>query len=129
MKIDIETRDFTLTDALRGYVERRLYLTLARFTHRIERITLVLEAVLEEVNGSREGLAYQCQLRVERTHQPELVIEDGGAYLYVAIDRAADRAGRRLARAIEGDKEQAPLSNVIALAPRFREWIARRGTA
>jgi hypothetical protein len=48
MKIDIEVQGFTLTNPLRGYVQRRLCRTLCWYTDRIERIALVLE----EIKGS-----------------------------------------------------------------------------
>jgi len=95
MKIDIEARSFALTNPLRGYVQRRLCRTLCWYTDRIERIALVLE----EVKGSRPGVAYKSRIRVKVAHLPVVVIEESGAHLCVAVDRAASRAGRKLARA------------------------------
>ena len=92
MQIDIQTRGLTLTEALRGYVERRLNLTLNSFSDRIERVAVMLE----DVKGSRWGLEKRSQIRVIGAHLPPLVVEDTAAYLYMAIDRTADRARHTL---------------------------------
>jgi ribosomal subunit interface protein len=129
MKIDIKVQGFTLTEALRGYVQRRLYNTLGLYADRIDRIALVLE----EIQSAPQGVDYKSRIRVEMAHRPALVIEESAAYLYQAVDRAAGRAGRKLARTIHGARDPVPrdreytLTPDYSIAPRFREWIACRG--
>jgi ribosome-associated translation inhibitor RaiA len=128
MKIDIEVQGLTLTEALRGYVQRRLHNTLGWYADRIERIALVLE----EIKGAPQGVDYKSRIRVEVARLPALVIEESGAYLYLAVDRAAGRAGRKLARTIYSARDPVPsdreyaLTPELSIAPRFREWIACR---
>lgn len=98
--------------------------TLGRYSGRIERVAFLLE----KVECLCEGLEYKSRIRVEVAPLPPFVIEDGGAYLWIAVDRVADRAGRKLARAIYGEKGPGPFRLDYAVAPRFTEWIASRGS-
>lgn len=97
MQIDIQARDFSLTDALRSHAERRLRFALTRCDNRIQRIVMRLS----DINGPRGGADKRCHLQVVLAGLPDVVIEDIEADLYVAIDRAADRAGRTLVRKID----------------------------
>ncbi len=96
MQIDIQARDFSLTDALRSHAERRLRFALTRCDDRIQRIVMRLS----DINGPRGGADKRCHLQVVLAGLPDVVIEDIEADLYVAIDRATDRAGRTLVRKI-----------------------------
>ncbi len=94
MQIDIRVRDFSLTDALRSHAERRLRFALTCCDAHIQRVVMRLS----DINGPRGGKDKRCLLRVVLDGLPDVVIEDIEADLYVAIDRAADRAGRTLVR-------------------------------
>jgi ribosomal subunit interface protein len=98
MQIDIQARQFPLTDALRSHAERRLRIALTCCDDHIQRVVMRLS----DINGPRGGADKRCHLQVALTGLPDVVIEDTEADLYVAIDRATDRArrtvGRRLAR-------------------------------
>ena len=96
MQIDIQARDFSLTDALRSHAERRLRFALSCCDDHIQRIAMRLS----DINGPRGGADKRCHLRVVLDGLPDVVIEDIEADLYVAIDRATDRAGRTLLRKI-----------------------------
>ena len=96
MQIDIQARDFSLTDALRSHAERRLRFALSCCDDHIQRIAMRLS----DINGPRGGADKRCHLRVVLDGLPDVVIEDIEADLYVAIDRATDRAGRTLPRKI-----------------------------
>lgn len=97
MQIDIQARDFPLTDALRNHAERRMRFGLTRCVERIQRVVMRLS----DINGPRGGSDKRCRLQVVLTGLPDVVIEDTEADLYVAIDRATDRAGRTLLRKVE----------------------------
>ena len=47
-----------------------------------------------------------CGVRITLTGAPQVLIEDTETDLYVAIDRAADRAGRTVARRLERSRDQ-----------------------
>lgn len=94
MQIDIQARDFSLTDALRSHAERRLRVALTCCDDHIQRVVMRLS----DINGPRGGADKRCHLQVVLAGLPDVVIEDIETDLYVAIDRATDRAGRTLVR-------------------------------
>ena len=94
MRIDIQSRGFALTHALREYAERRLRFALVHAGDRTLRVTVRLV----DVNGPRGGIDKRCRIQATLNGLGELVIEDTQTNLYLAIDRAADRAGRNVMR-------------------------------
>ena len=94
MQIDIQTRNFPLTDALRNHAKRRLRFALACCDDHIQRVVMRLS----DINGPRGGKDKRCHLQVVLAGLPDVLIEDVEADLYVAIDRATDRAGRTVIR-------------------------------
>lgn len=103
MQIDIQARDFSLTDALRSHAERRLRFALACCDDHIQRVVIQLS----DINGPRGGADKRCHLQVVLEGLPDVVIEDIEADLYVAIDRAVGRARRTVARKL--DRQQSLL--------------------
>ena len=96
MQIDIHARSFSLTQALRSHIERRLSFALSARYDQIRRILVRLS----DVNGPRGGNDKRCQIQVSLPGQADVVIEDVQSNLYVAISRAADRASRTVTRRI-----------------------------
>lgn len=105
MHTDIHTHGFTLTPALREYVEKRLAYALAHGGTSIRRLTVRLS----DINGPRGGDDKRCLIEARLKQAPAVVIEDIEADLYLAIDRAAERAGRTLARRLGRQREFAPV--------------------
>lgn len=97
MLIDIQAREFDLTDALRQHAQRCIQYALSRNDDRIRRIVVRLS----DVNGPRGGADKRCQVQVRLTGMPELVIEDTESDMYLAISRATTRAGRSLTRRLK----------------------------
>ena len=97
MQIDIQTRNFSLTDALRSHAERRLRFALTCCDDHIQRVVMRLS----DINGPRGGVNKCCHLQVVLAGLLDVVVEDIEADLYVAIDRAADRARRTVIRKID----------------------------
>ena len=97
MQINVQALGFDLTQALREHTERRMHFALGRANGQVSRLTVRLS----DLNGPRCGEDKRCQLRITLTDAPEVLIEDTEADLYVAIDRAAERAGRTVARRLE----------------------------
>jgi len=60
---------------------------------------------LSDINGPRGGNDKRCRIKVPLAGRQDVVIEDTEADLYVAIDRAADRTERALARRLERLRE------------------------
>lgn len=96
MHIDIQARHFSLTNALRKHAEHRLRLALTCCGDHIQRIVMRLS----DINGPRGGADKHCHLQVVLAGLPDVVIEDTETNLYVAINRATDRAGRTLVRKV-----------------------------
>ena len=110
MQIDIQARNFTLTAALRSHAERRLRFALTCCDDHIQRVVMRLS----DINGPRGGVDKRCHLQVVLAGLPDVVVDDIEADLYVAIDRATDRAGRTLVRKI--DRQQSLLKQGPPLA-------------
>lgn len=94
MHIEIQARGFDLTDGLREHTERRLNFSLSWAVHDVSKISVRLQ----DINGPRGGEDKRCRVQVVFPGARDVVIEDTEADLYVAIDRAVDRAERSVAR-------------------------------
>ncbi len=101
MRIEIQTRGFELTDGLREHTERRLQFALNWASHDVRKVVVRLS----DINGPRGGNDKRCRIQIPLSRTPDIVIEDTESDLYVAIDRAADRAERSLARRLERQRE------------------------
>ena len=101
MSTNIQARGFELTDGLREYTARRLQFALGWASHRLGQVSVRLS----DENGPRGGTDKRCRIRIEFPGAEHVVIEDTEADLYVAIDRAADRAGRLVARRLERQRD------------------------
>lgn len=106
MQIEIQARNFPLTQAMRGHVERRLgYALSTRYEH-IERILVRLS----DINGPRGGNDKCCHIQVILPQLADVVVEDTESNLYAAIDRAADRVSRTVARRLTRQRDKATRS-------------------
>ena len=95
MQLDIRGRNLRLTPSLLDHVDRRLRFALGRFAARLSRVAVRLG----DVNGPRGGIDKRCCIHLELRGKA-LTIEEVDADLYVANDRASERAGRATERAI-----------------------------
>jgi len=101
MRIDIKGSGFSLTTALMDHTERRLRFALTRSSDRIERVAVMMG----DSNGPRGGEDKFCRIQIHLKRAPQVLIEDIGAELYAVIDRAAERAGRNVAKRVDRQKE------------------------
>jgi len=97
VQIDIQARGFQLTDALRNHAEVRLRFAFTAVGARVMRVGMRLA----DVNGPRGGVDKRCTIRASVPGAPAVVIDQRDVDLYAAIDRAANRAGRALARRLD----------------------------
>lgn len=101
MRIDIKGSGFPITTALTDHTERRLRFALTRSSDRIVRVAVIMG----DSNGPRGGEDKFCRIQIHLKRAPQVLIEDIGADLYVVIDRAAERAGRNVAKCVDRLKE------------------------
>ena len=95
MRLDIRGRHLTLTPALRDRATRRLHFALGRFHRRVGRVTVRLG----DVNGPGGGVDKFCRVELHAAGR-RITIEELDADIYAAIDRAAERVGRAVERAV-----------------------------
>ena len=110
MQIDIQTRGFSLSEALRQQVLRRIGYFLSSRYDQIDRIAVRLF----DINGPRGGDDKCCRICVSLPRQSDVVVEDTEADLYVAISRAADRATRTIGRRLSR-RRQRPIRTIPRL--------------
>ena len=101
MNIVIQSRGFAVTTAMRQHIERRVLFALGWADYQVKKV----EVRLSDLNGPRGGEDKLCQIQILATGVPQVVIQDVEDDVYVAIDRAADRAGHALARRLEKIRE------------------------
>ena len=103
MRIEIQGLGFPLTAPLLEHTDRRLRSAVTRIGDRIKRVVVRLR----DINGPRGGEDKHCTILVVLVGAPPVVIEDAGADLYTVIDRAAERAGRNVAKRVDRRRENA----------------------
>lgn len=106
MRIDIQGRGFPLTAPLLDHTQRRLRFALTRSGDRIRRVAVRLGNAV----GHSGSVDKFCRMQLYLEHAPPVLIEDTGADLYAVIDRAAERAGRSVAKHIARLRENAQLA-------------------
>jgi len=101
MSTNIQARGFELTDGLREYTARRLQFALGWASHHLGRVSVRLS----DENSPRGSADKRCRIRIDFPGAQDVVIEDTEADVYVAIARAADRAGRLVAHRLERQRD------------------------
>ena len=93
MLLEIGGQNIELTDTLRLYVERRVHFALSRFAPRIKKAKIHIQ----DTNRPRREPGKTCQITVILP-TGNVLVTDTQDDLYVAIDRAAERAGQAVER-------------------------------
>jgi ribosomal subunit interface protein len=99
MNVKIQGRDIAITEALKTHVLRRLAFALSRFGEKIVSV-LVRFSNVKNRQGTVEK---RCQIDVGLRRGVTGAGRD--ADVLVAVDRAADRAGRSVDRALACERE------------------------
>jgi ribosome-associated translation inhibitor RaiA len=94
MNIDLQARDFQLTNALATHIRRRLDFALSPRYEQIQQI----QVRISDVNGPRGGADKCCHIHIVLPRMQDVVVEDTELDMYIAINRAVDRAGRAVTR-------------------------------
>ena len=93
MNVAVKIRIRQLKDALRAYIDRRVYSSLGGFADRLHQVSVGIS----DRDSAKGGRYYSC--RVEARLRPSggsLVEEVSDTDLFRAIDRAMDQVGRAL---------------------------------
>lgn len=97
MRLTIQANGFLLTQALRNHTEDRVASALGWARQHLRKLVVSLS----DINGPRGGVDKRCHMKVMLGTGQEVIIEDVEADLYVAINRAAERADRAVVRQIQ----------------------------
>lgn len=97
MILSIHWKNLAASDDVRRHLERRLGYALGRFGER----TRAVWAQLSDLNGPRGGIDKRCRLQVRLRRTGLVTVDEHDSDIRAAVDRAADRLGRTVTRAIE----------------------------
>jgi ribosomal subunit interface protein len=100
MRIQIRGRDSPVTDLLRTHVERRLGFALGRFGERVGRVTVRFSGAYEPPDQ-----AARCHIHVGLCPSGSIQVEDAGKDRFVAVNGAAERASRSVARTLARERD------------------------
>jgi len=104
--IDVQARNFSLTDAIDTHTRQKLEHMVHKFGDRILKITVHMS----DDNGPKGGIDKHCHIHVDMKKLPTVVIEGSEENLYTAIDNACHRAERAVRKTLE--KVQTKARNV-----------------
>lgn len=97
MKLDIKSRKFSVTGAMRKHIENKIRTNLQCFGHKIRE----LKVTLCDINANKGGIDKRCSVRLFLPRAKDIVINDTKADLYAAIDSAIRRAQKSMHRAVK----------------------------
>ncbi len=97
MKIRMSTRGLPDGADFREFVEFRLEFAMGRFAPRIAGVSVRLE----DRNGPKGGVDKACRISVDLGGAGVVLAEDVDTVMEAAVGRAAECAGRSVARALE----------------------------
>ncbi len=120
MSLEIRNQNIEMSDALRTYVERRLGYALRKFTKSLRHVTIRLS----DLNGPRGGIDKRCQISAEVRASRPVSLQATDADLYAAIDRAAARVERTLARCVGRARESRRGRKSIRKPEGFRPQVS-----
>ena len=99
MQVSIRGGRMKLGAELEEYITRRLHFALGRFGPAIQRVNVRTE----DLNGPRGGIDKRCHILVQlrASGGSPITVDSDDSDLYAAVDRAAERIGRSVTRALE----------------------------
>ena len=104
MQVELRIRDTARRDGLRAHVERRLRFALSRFSNRVGRVLVRIGKVNEDSGIN----AQSCHIEARLASFGTVAVKDEGTDLFAAIDRAAGRIERLIARCVEPPATRKP---------------------
>lgn len=97
MEISMVDRGDWLTPGIESFANTRLLFALSRFDQKIDRVVLTLR----DVNGPKGGVDKECKIQIMMHRGKDIIITDIDSEGRACIARAAERAGRTVARRME----------------------------
>jgi putative sigma-54 modulation protein len=94
MLVNIQSRQFSLTPALRAFVESKVKLTLGRYETKISRV----DVSLFDINGPKGGEDKCCKMIVRVKNLPCIVVQETTEDLYEGINICSRRTRRAVKR-------------------------------
>ena len=101
MSIQIRGIGIPPTEALSAHIERRIAFALSRFSSKIDRVVVRFS----DLNGPKGGPDKICQVGFTVKGMGPESVEARDPDLYCAVDLAAAKAGRRVARLLERTRD------------------------
>jgi ribosome-associated translation inhibitor RaiA len=101
MNIEVPARGLDLTGAHRAEADRRLLFALGRFGRQVEGVMLRMD----DVNGPRRGSDKRFRISARLLRGDTVRVEGRHEDVYGAINQAADRLGRAVARVLARRRE------------------------
>jgi len=102
LRIDVTGVDGSLSEVLRGKVERRVLLALSRFGPRIRKVTVSLAEPINPLGGVDQ----RCRMRARLQETDDVHSEAINGGIEVAVARAAAQLAKRLDSALDGGGRQ-----------------------
>ena len=98
MNLEFHSSRIAVSESTQNYTQRRLAFALGRFDDVVQGVIVSLQ----DINGPRGGIDKLCRIRVKLLGQKAPVIAEVlDTDISPAIDMAADRIGRAVARQID----------------------------
>ena len=100
MRMELSVKGMNGEEALKEYVERRMHFVLSRFGSELRRVVIRLS----KTEGPQQPEQKRCQLAIKLLSAGSVSVVATHADLFVAIDRAAERASRSVERRLLGKR-------------------------
>ena len=94
MKLELRSKKVEMTGKLRHFTEKKLRFALGRFSHRIQRVRVLLT----DINGPRGGEDIECHIRANLGRAGDITIKETRGDVFAAVARASERASHHLSR-------------------------------
>ena len=108
MKLVIQSPQTTLKDRTKEYIEARAAFAFSR----LESSVRALYVEIHELSFAVGGKDKECNVRIQRDGELEIIMVERQASLRVAIDRALFRASYHLQRRIQRQKQMQSKSRI-----------------
>lgn len=115
MQMHIHVKGLVRASRLRAIAANKLNVTLARFSHVVQEVTVRMH----DINGpDRRGADKLCRVVLRLKDNSFVVIEDLGANMLEVIDRVTDRlhhtVSKQLSRLVKIDRASIRQGNLVA---------------
>lgn len=100
MNIDLQARDFQLTDSIESQIRQKLKIVLNRFGHKIRKARVVLS----DINGPKGGKDKRCTIKIEMHNLKTIVVDEVTTNMHESISRCSQRAKRTIDKVLNKNR-------------------------